>query len=113
VQVVNRYEEVGSDFVRNRVWIRRDWRSAVYEAGLHHAPELRSVKRYLPLSLKWVTPQILHRTRSRVLTELWEVRAIRKGNGRLGHVARTTEGNGIALQRAYTAGADLTARASA
>jgi hypothetical protein len=29
VQVVNRYEEVGSDFVHNRVWIRRDWRSAV------------------------------------------------------------------------------------
>ena len=89
MQVVNRYEEVGSDFVRNRVWIRRDWRSAVYEAGLHHVPELRSVKRYLPLSLKWVTPQILHRTRSRVLTELWDVRAIRKGNGRLTSVAAT------------------------
>jgi hypothetical protein len=103
VQVVDRHEEARADFIHNRIWIRRDWRSTVYEAGLHDVPELRSVKRYFPLSLKSVTPQVLRRMGSRVFTDLWEVRAIRKGNGRLtslaGHVARTTEGQGTTFHK--------------
>jgi hypothetical protein len=69
VHLVNRHEEAGADFVHNRVWIQRDWRSAVYDAGLRKVPELRSVKQFFPLSLKSVTPQVLHRMGSRVLTD--------------------------------------------
>jgi len=103
VQVVDRHEDAGADFVHNRLFVRRDWRSAIYEDGLFDVPEFRSIKRFFPLSVKRLESQLLHRKSQRVLTDLWEAKVLRRGTRFLtslsGYVGRTTDRNWIAFHK--------------
>jgi hypothetical protein len=97
VQVVDRPEEAMFD--RNLVRVQRNWRAAVYEQGLHF------VMMHYPLSLRPAPSNVLRRTGSRSLVDIWEVRAIKKWvyTGTLaearGYVARALRGNGLAFHR--------------
>jgi hypothetical protein len=94
VQVVDNPDEACAMFNQDILRVQRQWREAVYEAGLH------LVVGHYPLSLERMRP--LSRTATRVAVEVWKAQAIRRDGkvnltGVVGYVARLVGGKELAF----------------